>query len=98
MRMRIAICLVVGVSTTCFLPVPAGAQISDTRNASEAQYPDVPKRQADPVPSAKAPAAAETPTDDGGLPFTGFVAIPLLVTGVALLLAGGVMHVRTRDR
>lgn len=32
----------------------------------------------------------------GDLPFTGFLAIPLLVIGVMLLVAGGVMRTRTR--
>lgn len=30
------------------------------------------------------------------LPFTGFLAIPLLIVGVLLLVAGGVMRTRTR--
>lgn len=32
----------------------------------------------------------------GDLPFTGFLAIPLLIVGVMLLVAGGVMRTRTR--
>ena len=31
------------------------------------------------------------------LPFTGFLAIPLLIVGVMLLVAGGVMRTRTRS-
>jgi LPXTG-motif cell wall-anchored protein len=83
------------------LPLPAAAQLSDTRNAAEAQYPDMPTRQEQPSHTAAppAPAAAAAPVeDDGGLPMTGFVAVPLLLVGALLLVTGGVMHVRTRDR
>ena len=102
MRMRIVICLVAGLGILPAVPVPAAAQLSDTRNAAESQYPDMPTRDPEPAPSAAAPApapaSAPAPADDGGLPVTGLVAIPLLVTGALMLLVGGVMHVRTRDR
>ena len=100
MRTRIAISLVAGVALLGAVPVPAGAQMSDTENAAEAQYPDMPTRDPEPAPAAQAPvpAAAPAPADDGGLPVTGLVAIPLLITGLVLLLTGGVMHIRTRDR
>ena len=35
--------------------------------------------------------------DSGSLPFTGFLAIPLLVGGVALALTGAVLRRRTAD-
>ena len=35
--------------------------------------------------------------DSGSLPFTGFVAIPLLVAGVALMFTGAVLRRRTRE-
>ena len=101
MRTRIAICLVAGVGVVGALSVPAAAQLSDTRNAAEAQYPDAPTREDEEAPAAAAPAPAApaaAPADDDGLPITGFVAIPLLITGALLLVTGGVMHVRTRDR
>lgn len=91
-------CLVAGASVMSALPVPAGAQISDSGNAAQVQYPDQPVREPDPAPAAAAPAPAPAPVEDSGLPMTGFVAIPLLITGALLLLTGGVMHVRTRDR
>ena len=100
MRMRIAICLVAGFVAMTTLPVSAGAQLSDTQNAAEAQYPDLDTPK-DPAPRAAAPVAAAPapePAAESGLPVTGFVAIPLLVTGALLLVTGGVMHVRTRDR
>lgn len=93
LRTRIAMCLVAGVVTA--LPAPAAAQLSDTRNAAEAQYPDIPTRE-EPAPRAAAPAPAAAPAADEGLPVTGLVVIPLLVTGAILLVVGGVMHVRTR--
>jgi hypothetical protein len=101
MRTRIAICLVAGVGMAAALPAPVAAQLSDTRNAAEAQYPDIPTRE-EPAPRADAPAPAPAPppaaapAEDEGLPVTGLVVIPLLVTGAILLLVGGVMHVRTR--
>jgi hypothetical protein len=83
MRMRIAVGLVLVIALMATGPVPAGAQISDQDNAAAVQYPDIQTRE-------------ETADED--LPFTGFVAIPLLLTGAVLLVTGGVMHVRTRER
>ena len=84
MRMRIAIGLVLVIALMAVGSVPAGAQISDSDNAAAVQYPDIQTRE-------------ETP-EDSDLPVTGFVAIPLLVTGAVLLVSGGLMHVRTRQR
>ena len=82
--MRIAIGLVLVIALMAVGPVTAGAQISDSDNAAAVQYPDIQTRE-------------ETP-ENSGLPVTGFVAIPLLLTGAVLLVSGGVMHVRTRQR
>jgi LPXTG-motif cell wall-anchored protein len=84
MSMRIAIGLVVVIALMATGPVTAGAQISDSDNAAAVQYPDIEARE-------------EAPADED-LPDTGFVVIPLLVMGAALLVTGGVMHVRTRQR
>jgi hypothetical protein len=84
MRMRIAIGFVLVIAMMAVGPVTAGAQISDSDNAAAVQYPDIQTR--------------EEASENGGLPFTGFVAIPLLVTGAVLLASGGLMHVRTRQR
>ena len=85
MRMRIAVGLVLVIGMMAIGPVTAGAQISDSDNAAAVQYPDIQTRE-------------EAPSEENNLPFTGFVAIPLLVTGAVLLASGGVMHVRTRQR
>ena len=82
MRMRIAIGLALVIALMSIGPVTAGAQISDSDNAAAVQYPDIQTRE-------------EAP-EENDLPVTGFVAIPLLVTGAVLLVTGGVMHVRTR--
>jgi hypothetical protein len=84
MRMRIAIGFVLVIVLMSIAPVTAGAQISDSDNAAAVQYPDIQTRE-------------EAP-EESSLPVTGFVAIPLLLTGAVLLVTGGVMHVRTRQR
>ena len=84
MRMRIAIGLALVIALMVISPVTAGAQISDSDNAAAVQYPDIQTRE-------------EAP-EESDLPVTGFVAIPLLVTGAVLLVSGGLMHVRTRQR
>lgn len=88
MRMRIAIALVLALGLLSTGPATALAQISDSGQAAEVQYPDIPTR-------AEA-STLEEPAEENDLPVTGFVAIPLVVTGVVLLLTGGVMHMRTR--
>jgi hypothetical protein len=82
--MRIAVGLILIISLMAIGTATAGAQISDQDNAAAVQYPDIQTREENP--------------SESNLPFTGFVAIPLLVTGAVLLSAGGVMHVRTRQR
>jgi LPXTG-motif cell wall-anchored protein len=84
MRMRIAIGFVLVIVLMSIAPITAGAQISDSDNAAAVQYPDIQTRE-------------EAP-EESSLPVTGFVAIPLLVAGAVLLVSGGVMHVRTRQR
>lgn len=83
MRTRIAIGLVLALGTLFSGPAGAIAQISDSGQAAQVQYPDITTR--------------EEPAEDSDLPVTGFFAIPLLITGAVLLVTGGLMHVRTRD-
>jgi LPXTG-motif cell wall-anchored protein len=82
MRTRIAIGFVLAFGILFSGATVAMAQISDSGQAAQVQYPDINTR-------------AEAP-EDSDLPLTGFVAFPLLITGAALLLTGGVMHLRTR--
>jgi LPXTG-motif cell wall-anchored protein len=82
MRTRIAIGLVLALGLIASGPGMAVAQISDSGQAAQVQYPDMTTR--------------EEPPEENDLPVTGFVAIPLLLTGAVLLAVGGVMHVRTR--
>ena len=105
MRTRIAIGVVLALGVATAMPVLAGAQISDSGSAAQVQYPDLPTKETEetleepaPAPRATVAAPAPEPAVDDDLPVTGFVAIPLVITGVVLLLAGGVMHVRTRGR
>jgi hypothetical protein len=84
MRMRVAVGFVLVIVVMAITPVTAGAQISDSDNAAAVQYPDIQTR--------------EEASESSSLPVTGFVAIPLLLTGAVLLVSGGVMHARTRQR
>lgn len=86
MRTRIAIGIVLALGVVAALPAASMAQISDSGQAAQAQYPDI----------TPPPPAAEERSDDSKLPFTGYVAIPLLLTGAGLLITGTVMHMRTR--
>lgn len=81
-RVKAALGVALILGLMAFGPATALATISDSGNAAEVQYPDV----------------SDDPSVDRSLPVTGYVAIPLLVTGAVLLAAGGVMHVRSRRR
>lgn len=88
------------------------AVMSDSNSAGKVQYPDLNKDEVGDVLGSEesAPPEESTPVPEpvqeerqvassgGGqdLPFTGFLAIPLLIVGVMLLVAGGVMRTRTR--
>ena len=90
MRTRIAIALVLALGLLASGPGAALAQISDSGQAAEVQYPDL-------SPTVSMAAPREELAEDNDLPVTGFVAIPLLITGALMLVVGGVMHVRTRQ-
>ena len=77
---------------------------SDQGNAAEAQYQkkDDGNIGSDDVAGedqgAADPVEQAAVVDDGGsLPFTGFLAIPLIVGGVALLTGGALLRWRSRD-
>lgn len=85
--------------------------LSDSGSAGSAQYNndrpgDVLAEEEAGAPAANiapAPAAEVQPTrqvssnDSGTLPFTGFLAIPVLLGGVGLLGAGAVLRRRNKD-
>lgn len=81
MKRRLAITLVLVLGLVPVAPATSFATLSDSGNAAEVQYPDVPE---------------ERESGNAGLPVTGYVAIPILAVGAVLLLVGGVMRVRTR--
>lgn len=82
--------------------------ISGSGSAASQQYPDSSGKPTEKVLGAtKNPGARVTPADvqavqqeasgsNGGLPFTGYLAIPVLLCGVALLGAGLVLRRRAR--
>lgn len=89
-RIRTAVALVLALGVLASGPGTTLAQISDSGQAAEVQYPDL-------SPNVSMSAPLEEPPADDGLPVTGFVALPLLIIGAVMLAVGGVMHVRTRQ-
>ena len=106
MKPRIAVAFVLAIGLLTSGTGATLAVISETGSAAQVQYPDLnPKDTASPnvLGSDKPAASANVQEEDqvassGGreLPFTGFLAIPLLIMGVGFLVAGGVMRSRTR--
>ena len=90
MKIRTAIALVLALGVLAAGPGTALAQLSDSGQAAQVQYPDL-------SPSVSMAAPLEDPPADDDLPVTGFVALPLLIVGAVMLAVGGVMHVRTRQ-
>ena len=110
MKPRIAVAFVLAFGLLTSGTGATLAVISESGSAAQVQYPDLkPKNDVKPNvlgsdgPSLKGsdaqPAVQEeeqVATGGGGeLPFTGFLAIPLLIVGVLFLVAGGVMRSRT---
>lgn len=109
MKPRIAVAFVLAIGLLSSGTGATLAVISDSGSAAQVQYPDLkPKDTIKPnVLGSDQPSTAGAANiqeenqvaSSGGreLPFTGFLAIPLLLAGVALLVTGGVMRSRTRD-
>ena len=103
MKPRIAIALVLAIGLLTSGTGATLAVISDSGSAAKVQYPDLkPKESVNPGvlgsdPGGGAAVQEEQQVATGGseLPFTGFLAIPLLVVGVAFLVTGGVMRSRS---
>ena len=108
MKPRLAVAFVLAIGLLTSGTGATLAVISESGSAAQVQYPDLqPKDTIKPdvlgseEPQAAAPAIQEEDqvASSGGseLPFTGFLAIPLLIVGVLALVAGGAMRSRLRD-
>ena len=105
MKPRIAVAFILAMGLLTSGTGATLAVISETGSAAEVQYPDLkPEEKINPDvlgkdPGDKAEATVqeeEQVATSGGseLPFTGFLAIPLLVVGVLFLVGGGVLRSR----
>ena len=113
MKSRVALTLVLtlGVFMSGTGATLAVSGLSSNGSASSAQYPEPSGRKPHSNTLAaqesngngpSAPATTQTvrqvaDTSSGSLPFTGFMAIPVLIVGVGLLGAGVVMRLRLRS-
>jgi hypothetical protein len=106
MKPRIAVAFVLAIGLLTSGTGATLAVISESGSAAQVQYPDLePKDTIKPnvlgseEPRAAAPSVQEenqvASSGGGELPFTGFLAIPLLIIGVLSLVAGGFMRART---
>ena len=102
MKPRIAVALVLAMGLLTSGTGATLAVISESGSAAQVQYPDLkPKEKAGPDvlgsdPGGGAVQEEQQVANSGGseLPFTGFLAIPLLVAGVGFLVTGGVIRSR----
>jgi hypothetical protein len=103
MKPRIAVAFILAMGLLTSGTGATLAVISESGSAAQVQYPELkPKESVAPKVLGKDPAPAPVQEEQqvassGGseLPFTGFLAIPLLVVGVGFLVAGGAIRSRT---
>ena len=105
MKPRIAVALVLALGLLTSGTGATRAVISESGSAAEGQYPELkPKDSIDPGVLGSEPGTGgsaireeQQVASSGGseLPFTGFLAIPLLVVGVVFLVTGGVIRSRS---
>ena len=103
MKPRIAVAFILAMGLLTSGTGATLAVISESGSAAQVQYPELkPKESVDPGVLGKDPKPAPVQEEQqvassGGseLPFTGFLAIPLLVVGVGFLVAGGAIRSRT---
>ena len=103
MKPRIAVALVLAMGLLTSGTGATLAVISESGSAAQVQYPDLkPEESVKPdvlgsEPDGDAQVQEEQQVANSGgseLPFTGFLAIPLLVAGVGFLVTGGVLRSR----
>jgi hypothetical protein len=109
MKPRIAVALVLAMGLLTSGTGATLAVISESGSAAQVQYPDLKPKETTKVD----PGVLGSEPDNGGsavqeeeqvatggseLPFTGFLAIPLLVVGVGFLVAGGFLRSRSGDK
>jgi hypothetical protein len=104
MKPRIAVAFILAMGLLTSGTGATLAVISESGSAAQVQYPDLkPKESVDPGVLGKDPGGGGSAIQEeqqvassGGseLPFTGFLAIPLLVVGVGFLVTGGVIRAR----
>ena len=103
MKPRIAVALVLAMGLLTSGTGATLAVISESGSAAQVQYPDLKPKESvkpgvlgsEPGDGAKVQEEAQVANSGGGeLPFTGFLAIPLLVAGVGFLVTGGVLRSR----
>ena len=104
MKPRIAVAFILAVGLLTSGTGATLAVISDSGSAAQLQYPDLKPKESvnpavlgkDPKPGAAVQEEQQVASSGGSeLPFTGFLAIPLLVAGVGFLVAGGFMRSRS---
>lgn len=104
MKPRIAVAFVLAMGLLSSGTGATLAVISESGSAAQVQYPDLkPNKTAErdvlgsdePAAGSKVQEEQQIASSGGGeLPFTGFLAIPLLIAGVLFLVAGGVLRSR----
>ncbi len=102
MKPRIAVALVLAMGLLTSGTGATLAVISESGSAAQVQYPDLkPKESTGPGSLGSEPGGGgsvqeeqQVATGGSELPFTGFLAIPLLVVGVVFLVTGGVLRSR----
>jgi hypothetical protein len=106
MKPRIAVAFILAMGLLTSGTGATLAVISESGSAAQVQYPDIEPKQdekpdtlrKDPTPTPNIQEEQQVASSGGGeLPFTGLMAIPLLVVGVLFLVGGGVMRSRMRN-
>jgi hypothetical protein len=107
-RLAVTMMLALGLLMSGTGATLAVSGLSSSGSAATSQYPDQKKPAADVLAEDNTPAATPaaevvqptrqvSTTDSDTLPFTGFLAIPVLLGGIALLATGAVLRRRSRD-